>query len=70
MTHFKWLKKEIPRWVKEEIITREAGDSLISLYRNEQRHSHGEGLFVLACCMFPHRSNFHLRRRMERSFSG
>lgn len=43
MTHFKWLKKEIPRWVKEEIITREAGDSLISLYRNEQRHSHGEG---------------------------
>ena len=32
MTHFKWLKKEIPRWVKEEIITREAGDSLISLY--------------------------------------
>ena len=35
MTHFKWLKKEIPRWVKEEIITREAGDSLISLYRNE-----------------------------------
>lgn len=48
MTHFKWLKKEIPRWVKEEIITREAGDSLISLYRNEERHSHGEGLFVLA----------------------
>lgn len=48
MTHFKWLKKEIPRWVKEEIITREAGDSLISLYKNEERHSHGEGLFVLA----------------------
>ena len=48
MTHFKWLKKEVPRWVKEEIITREAGDSLISLYRNEERHSHGEGLFVLA----------------------
>lgn len=52
MTHFKWLKKEIPRWVKEEIITREAGDSLISLYRNEQRHSHGEGLFVLAAVCF------------------
>lgn len=69
MTHFKWLKKEIPRWVKEEIITREAGDSLISLYRNEQRHSHGEGLFVLAAVCFL-RSNFHLRRRMERSFSG
>ena len=33
MTHFKWLKKEVPRWVKEEIITREAGDSLISLYK-------------------------------------
>ena len=32
MTHFKWLKKEIPRWVKEEIITREAGDlSLIHI---------------------------------------
>ena len=52
MTHFKWLKKEIPRWVKEEIITREAGDSLISLYRNEERHSHGEGLFVLAAVCF------------------
>lgn len=46
MTHFKWLKKEVPRWVKEEIITREAGDSLISLYRNEERHSHGEGLHL------------------------
>ena len=52
MTHFKWLKKEVPRWVKEEIITREAGDSLISLYRNEERHSHGEGLFVLAAVCF------------------
>lgn len=52
MTHFKWLKKEIPRWVKEEIITREAGDSLISLYRNEECHSHGEGLFVLAAVCF------------------
>lgn len=52
MTHFKWLKKEIPRWVKEEIITREAGDSLISLYKNEERHSHGEGLFVLAAVCF------------------
>lgn len=52
MTHFKWLKKEIPRWVKEEIITREAGDSLISLYRNEELHSHGEGLFVLAAVCF------------------
>lgn len=52
MTHFKWLKKEIPRWVKEEIITREAGDSLISLYRNEEHHSHGEGLFVLAAVCF------------------
>ena len=31
MTHFKWLKKEIPRWVKEEIINREAGD-LLFLY--------------------------------------
>lgn len=45
-------EKEIPRWVKEEIITREAGDSLISLYRNEERHSHGEGLFVLAAVCF------------------
>lgn len=52
MTHFKWLKKEIPRWVKEEIITREAGDSLISLYGNEECHSHGEGLFVLAAVCF------------------
>ena len=52
MTHFKWLKKEVPRWVKEEIITREAGDSLISLYRNEERHSHGEGLCVLAAVCF------------------
>lgn len=45
-------EKEVPRWVKEEIITREAGDSLISLYRNEERHSHGEGLFVLAAVCF------------------
>lgn len=52
MTHFKWLKKEVPRWVKEEIITHEAGDSLISLYRDEERHSHGEGLFVLAAVCF------------------
>ena len=45
-------EKKIPRWVKEEIITREAGDSLISLYRNEECHSHGEGLFVLAAVCF------------------
>jgi|GEM_PF-5757536 len=31
MTHFKWLKKEIPRWVKEEIITRER-EILLFLY--------------------------------------
>lgn len=52
MTHFKWLKKEIPRWVEEEIITRDAGDALISKYKNEERHSHGEGLFVLAAVCF------------------
>lgn len=53
MTHFKWLKKEVPRWVKEEIITREAGDSLISLYRNEERHSMAKGF----SCWLPYVSS-------------
>ncbi len=48
MNHFKWLKKEVPRWIEEELITRGEGDSILSFYKNEERHSHGEGLFVLA----------------------
>lgn len=59
MTHFKWLKKEVPRWVKEEIITREAGDSLISLYRNEE-HTGMKNAILMAkgfSCWLPYVSS-------------
>ena len=52
MTHFKWIRKEIPRWVEENIITAEEGKNLLSKYGKEKNSSKGEGIFVLAATCF------------------
>lgn len=48
MTNWHWLKREVPLWVKEEIITREAGNVLLSRYKNEEKGAYKEAFFVMA----------------------
>ncbi len=48
MTNRRWLKREVPLWVKEELITQEAGRALLSRYKNEERGAYKEAFFVMA----------------------
>ncbi|MFQ9571334.1 MAG: hypothetical protein ACLRZN_03660 [Dialister invisus] len=50
MTHFKWLKRK-HRWVKEEIITREA-EILLFLYTRRRTPFSWRRVFVLAAVCF------------------
>ena len=46
MTNRHWLKEEVPQWVKEEIITPEAGKKLLSLYKKEDPILYKEAFFM------------------------
>lgn len=48
MTNRHWLKEEVPQWVKEEIITPEAGKKLLSLYKKEDPILYKEAFFMLS----------------------
>ena len=48
MTNRRWLKREVPQWVKEEVITPEAGKTILSRYKNEEKGAYKEAFFVMA----------------------
>ena len=48
MTNRHWLKQEVPQWVKEDIITKEAGKALLARYRKEDPIAYKEAFFLLA----------------------
>ena len=48
MTNRHWLKQEVPQWVKEDIITKEAGKTLLSRYKKEDPIAYKEAFFLLA----------------------
>lgn len=48
MTNRHWLKQEVPQWVKEEIITPQAGKTLLSRYKKEDPIAYKEAFFLLA----------------------
>lgn len=48
MTNRRWLKREVPLWVKEELITKDAGKEILSRYKNEEKGAYKEAFFVMA----------------------
>ncbi len=48
MTNRRWLKREVPQWVKEEVITAEAGKAILSRYKKEEKGAYKEAFFVMA----------------------
>lgn len=48
MSNRGWLKQEIPHWVKEEVITEDAGKKILSRYKRQDSAAYREALFILA----------------------
>lgn len=48
MSNRSWLKQEIPHWVKEEVITEDAGKKILSRYKRQDSAAYREALFILA----------------------
>lgn len=47
MSNKKWLKGEVKKWVKEDIITQETGSTILSRY-HEEVHSYKDVFFIMA----------------------
>lgn len=47
MSNKKWLKDEVKKWVKEDIITQETGSTILSRY-HEEVHSYKDVFFIMA----------------------
>lgn len=48
MTNRSWLKQEIPQWVKEDVISDEAGKKILSRYKKRDGTAYKEAFFILA----------------------
>lgn len=48
MSNRSWLKQEIPRWVKEDVISEDAGKKILSRYKRQDSAAYREALFILA----------------------
>ena len=46
MSNKKWLKGEVKKWVKEDIITQETGSTILSRY-HEEVHSYKDVFFII-----------------------
>ena len=48
MTNRHWLKREVPAWVKEKLISEEEGKALLARYRKGKPGPYKEAFFVMA----------------------
>ena len=48
MTNRHWLKREVPAWVKEKLISEEEGKVLLARYRKGKPGPYKEAFFVMA----------------------
>ena len=48
MTNRHWLKREVPAWVKEKLISEEEGKALLARYRKGEPGAYREAFFVMA----------------------
>ncbi len=48
MTNRRWLKREVPLWVKDEVISKESGREILARYKNQDRGAYKEAFFVMA----------------------
>ena len=48
MTNRSWLKQEIPQWVKEDVISEDAGKKILSRYKKKDGAAYKEAFFILA----------------------
>lgn len=48
MSNRSWLKQEIPHWVKEDVISEDAGKKILSRYKRQDSRAYKEALFILA----------------------
>ena len=48
MTNRYWLKREVPAWVKEKLISEEEGKALLARYRKGEPGAYKEAFFVMA----------------------
>lgn len=48
MTNRHWLKREVPAWVKEKLISEEEGKALLARYRKGKPEPYKEAFFVMA----------------------
>ena len=48
MTNRHWLKREVPAWVKEKLISEEEGKTLLARYRKGKPGPYKEAFFVMA----------------------
>lgn len=48
MSNRSWLKQEVPHWVKEDVISEDAGKKILSRYKRQDSRAYKEALFILA----------------------